>query len=137
MGVEIDHIKITVRNFSMSKRFYSKLFRFLKLRKVFETSKNSWRGKIIGFGTKNWTFEIQEGTKKVIFDRQRTGLDHIAFASPTKKSVDDLYKFLKRNRLMVFKPREYPEYTKGYYACFFLDPDGIIIEYVYCPVSNI
>jgi catechol 2,3-dioxygenase-like lactoylglutathione lyase family enzyme len=138
MKVGIDHVKITVRDFSKSKHFYAKLFRFFRLKKVFETGENSaWNGKIIMFGTKEWTFEIQEGIKKVKFDRNRTGLDHIAFSASSRKGVDSLYKFLKRNKFKSFKPREYPEYAKGYYACFFTDPDGIILEYVYCPVPNI
>ncbi len=137
MAVSIDHIKITVTNFNRSKLFYSKLFTFFKLKKIFKAGeKSAWHGKIVMFGTKDWTFEIQAGRKKVKFDRRRTGLDHIAFSAPSKKSVDDLYLFLKKNKFQAFKPREYPEYCKGYYACFFLDPDEIILEYVYCPVPN-
>ena len=137
MTVSIDHVKITVRNFNRSKLFYFKLFRFFKLKKIFEAGKNSaWHGKIVMFGTKDWTFEIQEGKKKVKFDRQRTGLDHIAFSAPSRKSVDGICKFLIKNGFFAFEPREYTEYCKGYYACFFLDPDGIILEYVYCPVLN-
>ncbi|MFA4820493.1 MAG: VOC family protein [Candidatus Aenigmatarchaeota archaeon] len=137
MTVSIDHVKITVTNFNRSKLFYSKLFRFFKLKKIFEAGeKSAWNGRIVMFGTKDWTFEIQEGRKKARFDRQRTGLDHLAFTALTRKSVDNLYKFLVKNRFNTFEPREYPEYCKGYYACFFLDPDGIILEYVYCPVLN-
>jgi glyoxylase I family protein len=33
-------------------------------------------------------------------------------------------------------PREYPQYEPGYYAVFFLDPDGIKLEFVFTPVSN-
>ena len=137
MTVSIDHVKITVTNFNHSKMFYSKLFRFFGLKKIFESGKNSaWHGKIVMFGTRDWTFEIQEGRKKVKFDRARTGLDHIAFSASSKKDVDRLYKFLLRNNFVAFAPREYPEYCKGYYACFFLDPDNIILEYVYCPIPN-
>ncbi|MCX6815438.1 MAG: VOC family protein [Candidatus Aenigmarchaeota archaeon] len=137
MTVSIDHFKITVTNFNRSKLFYSKLFKFFKLKKVFEAGKNSaWHGRIVMFGTKDWTFELQEGTKKVRFDRQRTGLDHIAFTASSRKDVDRLYEFLVKNNYEAFTPMEYPEYCKGYYACFFPDPDGIILEYVYCPVPN-
>ncbi|MFH1162339.1 MAG: VOC family protein [Candidatus Jorgensenbacteria bacterium] len=132
----IDHFKITVTNFERSKRFYSALFGFLGLKKVFEAGENSaWGGKIVMFGppTMDWTFEVQEGRIKVRFNRQRTGLDHIAFTAPSRKKVDRLYKFLKQKSVRVYRPREYPEYAKGYYACFFKDPDGIILEYVYTP----
>jgi len=132
----IDHFKITVTNFEKSKKFYTSLFKFLGLKKVFEAGENSaWGGKIVMFGPKSmgWTFEIQEGDIKVRFNRQRTGLDHIAFTASSRNKVDQLYKFLKTKNVLVNNPREYPEYAKGYYACFFQDPDGIILEYVYSP----
>jgi len=132
----IDHFKITVTDFERSKKFYTLLFKFLGLKKVFEAGKNSaWGGKIVMFGPKNmdWTFEIQEGDIKVRFNRQRTGLDHVAFTASSRKKVNGLYEFLRNNNTLAYKPREYPEYAKGYYACFFQDPDGIILEYVYIP----
>jgi len=137
MGIFIDHFKISVSDFERSKKFYSALFRFLGMEKVFESrsKKNAWGGKIIMFGpkTKDWTFEIQEGSIKTKFNRARTGLDHVAFTATSRKKVDALYSFLRSHGAKIFQPREYPEYSKGYYACFFLDPDGIIIEYVYAP----
>lgn len=132
--VAIDHLKITVTNFKRSKKFYTSLFKFFGLKKVFEAGKKSaWGGEIVMFGpaTMAWTFEIQEGNTKVKFNRQRTGLDHIAFTAPSRQAVDRLHRFLRREHAKVYRPREYPEYAKGYYACFFKDPDGIILEYVY------
>lgn len=132
----IDHFKITVTDFKRSKEFYSALFRFFGLKKVFEAGKNSaWGEEIVMFGPSgmDWTFEIQESRLKVRFNRQRTGLDHIAFTASSRKKVDGLYRFLNQRNVRVYKPREYPEYAKGYYACFFKDPDGIILEYVYTP----
>lgn len=41
-------------------------------------------------GTKDWTYEIQQSRKKVKFNRQRTGLDHIAFSALSRKGVDEL-----------------------------------------------
>lgn len=132
----IDHFKITVTNFEKSKKFYASFFKFIDLKKVFEAGKKSaWGGKIVMFGpaTMEWTFEIQEGNIKAKFNRERTGLDHIAFTAPSRKKIDALYDFLRRKKYPVSMPREYPEYAKGYYACFIEDPDGIILEYVHTP----
>jgi hypothetical protein len=30
-------------------------------------------------------------------------------------------------------PAEYPRYNPGYYAVFFIDPDGLKLEYVHAP----
>jgi hypothetical protein len=40
--------------------------------------------------------------------------------------VDDLYALLlKHDVKVVDPPADYPEYGEGYYAVFFLDPDGL------------
>jgi len=135
MATRIDHFKISVSDFEKSRRFYYSLFKFIGLKKVFESrdKNNAWGGDIVMFGpaTKDWTFEIQEGSVKAKFNRGRAGLDHIAFTAPSKRKVDALYRFLKGRGETAFEPRKYPEYAKSYYACFFLDPDGIVLEYVY------
>lgn len=131
--VLINHIKITVRNFEKSKRFYDKIFRRFGLKKMFSAGKNSpWHGNIIGYGNKNYTFEIQEGKIKSRFNRERTGLDHVAFNANKKSDVDKLYRFLLKNKIKCSSPREY-SYAKRYYAVFFEDPDGIILEFAYTP----
>jgi hypothetical protein len=43
--------------------------------------------------------------------------------------VDDLYAFLRKNDVVVVDPpADYPDYGDGYYAVFFLDPDGLKLE---------
>jgi glyoxylase I family protein len=37
------------------------------------------------------------------------------------------------NATILDPPRDYPKYEPGYYAVFFLDPDGIKLEYVFTP----
>jgi glyoxylase I family protein len=66
--------------------------------------------------------------------RQSPGVHHIAFAAPTRLAVDDLYQTLSAMHATVLDPpRDYPQYEPGYYAVFFLDPDGIKLEYVFTP----
>jgi hypothetical protein len=43
--------------------------------------------------------------------------------------VDDLYAVLEQNKVKVVDPpADYPDYGEGYYAVFFLDPDGLKLE---------
>jgi hypothetical protein len=43
--------------------------------------------------------------------------------------VDDLYAVLQKHDVeVVDPPADYPDYGKGYYAVFFLDPDGLKLE---------
>jgi len=132
-GVSINHITITVSNFDRSKRFYDMIFRALRLRRMFSAGKNSpWRRKIIGYGNEEYTFEIKEGKIKTRFNRRRVGLDHVAFTAPNKSGVDTFYRFLVKHKVSCTLPREY-YYSKGYYAVFFKDPDGILLEFAYTP----
>ena len=39
----------------------------------------------------------------------------------------------RRRAEILDAPREYPKYEPGYYAVFFLDPDGLKLEYVFTP----
>jgi hypothetical protein len=51
--------------------------------------------------------------------------------------VDELYRMLLEMKAEILNaPCEYPQYEAGYYAVFFLDPDGIKVEYVYTPDLN-
>ncbi len=51
--------------------------------------------------------------------------------------MDELYRTLIEMKAEVLNaPREYPQYEPGYYAGFFLDPDGIKLEYVFTPNSD-
>jgi glyoxylase I family protein len=51
----------------------------------------------------------------------------------TRAEVDSFYEFLIREEVVILDaPSEY-DYTPGYYAIFFADPDGIKFELVYEP----
>jgi glyoxylase I family protein len=67
-------------------------------------------------------------------DRYAPGVHHIALTAPSRDAVDGLYQILVDMRAAILDPpREYPNYEPGYYAVFFLDPDGIKLEYVFTP----
>jgi acyl-lipid omega-6 desaturase (Delta-12 desaturase) len=57
------------------------------------------------------------------------GFHHYAFELSKRKDVDDLYALLKEiDATVVDPPADYPEYGEGYYAVYFLDPDGLKLE---------
>ncbi len=67
-------------------------------------------------------------------ERYSLGVHHIAFAASSRDDVDTLYRLLQEIGAEVLDaPRDYPKYEPGYYAVFFLDPDGIKLEYVFTP----
>jgi catechol 2,3-dioxygenase-like lactoylglutathione lyase family enzyme len=66
-----------------------------------------------------------------LHDRHAPGLHHIALHAESRADVDRLYRtLLEIGAEILDPPAEYPNYGPGYYAVFFLDPDGIKLEYV-------
>lgn len=70
-------------------------------------------------------------------DRYGAGLHHLAFAAPSREAVDALHAELKAADVVVLDPpAQYEHYAPGYYATFFLDPDGVKLEWVYTPAEK-
>ena len=70
-------------------------------------------------------------------DSHAPGIHHLALRANRREDVDRLYRALLEMKAEILNaPREYPQYEPGYYAVFFLDPDGIKLEFVFTPVSN-
>lgn len=81
-------------------------------------------------------YETAQKYRAIKYHRKETGLNHLAFAVSSKEEVDQFVsEFLKvRNITTLYgSPKAFPQYTKGYYAVYFEDPDRIKIEVVYDP----
>lgn len=66
-------------------------------------------------------------------DRYTPGLHHFAFHAESRDDVDRFYAFLCAQQLPVLDAPEEYDYTPGYYAVFFADPDGLKLEFVFEP----
>ncbi|HWA89655.1 MAG TPA: VOC family protein [Rhizomicrobium sp.] len=67
-------------------------------------------------------------------DRYSSGLHHIAWNAQSRADVDALHALLvKIGATVTDPPAHYPEYSEGYYAVFFQDPDGLKLEYCFVP----
>lgn len=132
----LHHLDLNVSDLQQSRTFYDRLLTKLGYRRVDYSSP----GEPEGF---DWLAPDNLGRFSVglypargdyAYRRQSPGVHHIAFAAPTRLAVDDLYQTLIAMHATVLDPpRDYPHYEPGYYAVFFLDPDGIKLEYVFTP----
>lgn len=60
-----------------------------------------------------------------------TGLQHLAFMVKTRTDVDRLHMWAHSlGSEIVEAPQEFPPYPPPYYACFWLDPFGLMLEAV-------
>lgn len=66
-------------------------------------------------------------------DRYAPGLHHLAFHVDGRAEVDAFHGFLREIGATVLDPPAEYDYTPGYYAVFFADPDGLKLEVVHEP----
>jgi catechol 2,3-dioxygenase-like lactoylglutathione lyase family enzyme len=125
--VGIDHIVLRVSDFEVSRRFYDRLLGFLGFVEEWDLGRTvGWNNGV----TMVWVVEAEPGAHP-----HRTGdigFHHYAFELGSKVEVDELGAFLVREGVtIVDPPAAYPSYGEGYYAVFFLDPDGLKLEAMY------
>lgn len=122
--VGIDHIVIRVSDFKKSKAFYDKLFKFLGFKVLYDLGDGMvWTNGKTRYGIGR----ADKKGRKNKFRLGNVGLHHYAFELSSRKDVDDLQTFLKKELdAEIVDPAG--EYYDDYYAVFFLDPDGIKLE---------
>ena len=65
------------------------------------------------------------------YSRHRAGLQHLAFMVRTRSVVDDVFRFaVGAGNEIVHEPQRFPQYPPPYYATFWLDPFGVMLEAV-------
>lgn len=123
----LNHLNITVNQVARSRGFYDRLLPALGYRLLFEQPDT------FGFeGADGMKLYFAEARQKSEFDRYRVGLHHLAFNAPDRAFVDDVHrKLVEWGVTILDAPADYPKYEAGYYAVFFLDPDGIKLEVVH------
>lgn len=58
-------------------------------------------------------------------------LQHLAFMVRTRATVDELHEWAQgAGSEVIHRPREFPDYPPPYYATFWLDPFGLMLEAV-------
>jgi len=125
----VHHVIVNVTDFARSRAFYAKLLPAL-----------GYDGGVTQFpGGAGWygpggSFWVKTATARGEgFSKDRVGLCEIAFAAASREQVDALHRTLVAAGARILEPpREY-DYTPGYYAVFFADPDGMKLELVHIP----
>lgn len=131
------HFQINVSDVIVSNPFYKDLLGYLGYE---ITEEGDWGLMSTNINDKNHgdVLIIKTDAKYLPnkYHRKNIGLNHVCFGVSSKSDVDKFAEeFLKpRNIPTLYNtPKEYPEYTPGYYAVFFEDPDRVKLEVVYIP----
>ena len=120
----IDHLVLSVGDFTRSKAVYDELLTFLgfKLKHEYGDMAGWSNGK-----TLFWIAAADAEGRKRKYRKGDIGFHHYAFEMASRKDIDALGAFLERNDVnIVDPPGEY--YGREYYAVYFTDPDGMKLE---------
>ncbi len=124
--IGIDHLAIRVSDLARSKRFYGRLLGFMGFEREWEF------GEVVGWNNGETMFWITQADAQGRRHKHRTGdvgYHHYAFELETRAQVDAVHAFLVEEEVEIIDPpAAYPSYGEGYYAVFFLDPDGLKLE---------
>ena len=122
--VGIDHLVLSVGDFTRSKQFYGKLLGFLGFKLKYDyAGMAGWSNGRTLF----WIAEANAQGKKRKYRKGDIGFHHYAFELASRRDVDALGAFLEKHGMTVLDPPgEY--YDRNYYAVYFADPDGMKLE---------
>ena len=134
MGV--DHLDLVVSDLERSLSFYRELLEPLGFTRASEIEGE--RGERVVYiggsgGASVSLRERQSDAHAVPYDRYAVGIHHLAFAAASREQVEDRAAWLRDDGAQIESgPAEY-DYTPGYFAVFFYDPDGIKLEILHRP----
>jgi catechol 2,3-dioxygenase-like lactoylglutathione lyase family enzyme len=123
----VHHVIVNVTDLARARTFYGWLMPALGYPGVTDY------GTVVGWYGSGGSFWVKQASAVEAFSKDRVGLCEIAFRAERRAQVDALARELEaRGARILDPPREY-DYTPGYYAVFFADPDGIKLELVHIP----
>ncbi|MGH9187845.1 MAG: VOC family protein [Acidimicrobiales bacterium] len=77
-----------------------------------------------------WIF-FYKASERGEYSRHRPGLQHLAFMVTSRDAVHGAHEWAQgQGSEVLHAPREFPEYHEGYYAAFWIDPEGFMLEVV-------
>ena len=138
----IHHLILKVADIQRSSAFYRPLFEFMGYALTGCGAEfQDWRRVDLNGMPEISLVQVAPPLAAVPYVRGAVGHHHhIAFNAESRQAVEECAALLGRlahtGGKMIHPPRDYPQYSPGYYAVFFEDPDGLYLEFAYTPSSG-
>ena len=135
----VSHIDLNVSDPAASIPFYAVLLGYLGMERteLSEPGRASWR--LVGAGGASFEIEVRRprgASESGRHVRNDPGIDHPAFHAESEADVDAVFELMSSKGYVIDEPPRSYDYTAGYYAVAFDDPDGIRLEVVFDPLTN-
>ena len=125
----LGHLGVNVRDLVRAKAYYDQLMPLLEF-EPFLAAADQFAYRPAGGKPGTYVFfypALAEGA----YCRHRCGLQHLAFMVKTRAAVHAVHtKVAALGSPVLHAPQEFPQYHAGYYAMFWQDPDGFMLEVV-------
>jgi catechol 2,3-dioxygenase-like lactoylglutathione lyase family enzyme len=127
--VPLGHLGVNVPDLTAAKTYYDAVLPLLGYEEFFHTdSEFSYRPVDGKPGTYLFFYPALEPGR---YSRHQPGLQHLAFVVRTRAAVHAAHDTVAgMGNEIVHAPKEWPEYHPGYYAVFWVDPFGHMLEAV-------
>lgn len=131
MGGEqmLDHLGINVPDLNAAKDYYDVMMPLLGFEPFFATDKEfSYQPAGGKPGTRIFFYSAPDESN---YSRRHVGLQHLAFRARSRSEVDTAFsKAVGLGNDIIFEPQLFPKYHDNYYASFWHDPHGFMLEIV-------
>ena len=128
-GTVLGHVGVNVPDLRRAAAYYGPLMPLLDY-EPFLTDEDAVAFMPSG-GKRGAYLFLYEATDGRGYTREAAGLQHLAFTVPRRGSVHDVHIHVAQvGSSVLHPPREWPQYPPPYFATFWLDPFGIMLEAV-------
>ena len=130
----INHVSITVSDLESAISFFGPLLEFLGYAVGAVSTYKGDRLTVNVNESNGIAINIWEARTSHEFDVYEPGLHHLALNAGSREQVDEVHRLVVGLGAEILDgPGEFPFAHGGYYAVYFLGPDGMKFEIVYMP----
>jgi catechol 2,3-dioxygenase-like lactoylglutathione lyase family enzyme len=128
-GRVLGHLGINVPDLRQAREYYGEILPLLDY-EPFLSADDEFAYMPAG-GTRGAYLFFYQAARPGGYARESTGLQHLAFAVPTRTAVQAAHRrVVELGCTVLHHPQEFPQYPPPYYATFWLDLFGFMLEAV-------
>jgi catechol 2,3-dioxygenase-like lactoylglutathione lyase family enzyme len=132
----LNHLALTVKDPQRSIGFYDEVLTYMGYRKlrVSDEVQQDMKTELYAWGGAAGVVRLRPpkpGHEDARHERRAPGLNHFSFNAASREDVDGLHALLVKMGAEILDPPANYIYLPDNYAVYFLDPDGIKLEYAF------
>lgn len=125
----LGHLGVNVPDLAAAKDYYGEIMPLLGFEPFLSTADEL--AFMPAAGKRGTFLFFYPAIESATYSRHQPGLQHLAFMVPTRSAVVDIHeRALVLGSEVVHPPQAFPQYPPPYYATFWLDPFGVMLEAV-------